>query len=1743
MSGIHDAITALIDQEHTLPLTQETTQPWPFVQRLFAKDGYFPGGLTITAAKLTSPSADTATVSGTTVIGAMGLSVEATFSGSGNAVDLDLSLCITLAKLTGDGSTLRVEAEWQPKVTFKSNGGDRTFELNVARGVLHIGSVELTASLEMPTAEIMPRRKPGTLGLMDGAWLSATMPGPQIVAKVRPDKQLLSTVTDAHALGEVGALSLEEIRLTADPWSGTYSLAVEAGGDWEVLSKCHLTEVSALLVYSSEDGITSARLHAAITLGKVALLVAATHDAAASGWHFEGSLAQDAELDVGTFVADVMKQLDIKGECPEALRGAMITRLSIALGTAAKDLAIRCEASMPVRGGRPLDITLDIYLDGLSTNFHGTVQLGSLLFDLVFDAGEGSRTLLASYTDTEGGEVTLGDLIAPFLDKNDTTDQSLVKLTENASFSIKDAFFAYESRGDDPAHWLLAADVEAGVDFSGLPVVGASFPPGQGARLLFQPLITSGGINSTGLESLVQRGGLTLPSPLPGKKGFSITTRVALAAEEIRLGLPVGMSDGKMQHEPQAEAEPAPPEVARVDDVSWMAVQKSFGPLALERLGVRYHEGTLGFLLDAHLSAAGLSLALQGFGAEVNVANPRRITTTLDGIALDFSAPGIEIGGSLLRQNAGADADKPDDVEYLGTAVIKAGALTIDAIGSYRTVDGHPSLFVYAALDYPIGGPSFFFVTGLAAAFGYNRAFKLPPIEKLASFPLLADGVGKGDVRSASALRAASVALREYIPPELGAVFLGVGIKFSSFQTISSSALLTASFGKEVAISLIGRSELVMPAGVTRDEAVAVVEMAWLASYRPDDGLLALRAQLSPGSYIFSRDCQLAGGFAFHSWFSGKHEGQFVLTLGGYHPEFDLASRPHFPKVPRVSIAWHKDAVSIKGDAYYALTSSAAMLGGHLEILWEKHPYKAWLKAGIDCLFEWQPLHYKGEAYVELGASYTFELAGTRHITIEIGANLTVWGPPFSGRARVNLVLFSFDVAFGSAAAEPPPVHLFHDDEGGNGRGFSALLPEAGKCCTVSVKGGLSRFVEADKVWVVDPKALCLVVDSVIPAKRIHAEAMPPGADPGPDAGALSRFGIAPMQADHDDVVSETTIIVTKLGGTAWQPKDLCYRRLTKGYPAALWGERKPQGVRGKAGAADETLVQALAGVEIRPGEVKDTGASRPHAGAELHERHRPALSEGVYDIQVTQRLGTKPGTHAHADDASRQLVAKASLRFEVPGEHTSLPASCIHGVFPPQGSLGDHATSLPQIILERSTLPWECQAEVEGADENTPWLALLVFDGEKKAVADEKATQDAMPGPARITVSAAEIPTALELKRLCHVRVTKGPGGAERAVVVARRPASLGRLSTAHLVSLRGMKVTGTTCELISLHSWSFSCPAGGAGFRSLVESVAKACILGTTERLGYASPDGQRTVADYRGPLVPISSSAAGRLAKGAASSGRPDISHAAAQEIGRLLALENKSVSVGLLRLKRSLAQAARHESQARAAEHLHPRRPTGATTGAPLSGRLLPTGLRRLLTPELAAWTEGLLKLEGVPFRYLLPDERQLPKESLRSFALDERWLANLLVGALGVGGTWTLDETATADLPGFKQAMHAGADPVGEGERPFGALPRLTGIVLRSELVSGWPAMGVVADDNLAPLVTRRCSKNILLVLFQGTVKTVSFRLPPETLHFEARDQGKPGEGVPGDWLKHATSSVDLGPCFDLAKQEEVPFEI
>lgn len=184
---------------------------------------------------------------------------------------------------------------------------------------------------------------------------------------------------------------------------------------------------------------------------------------------------------------------------------------------------------------------------------------------------------------------------------------------------------------------------------------------------------------------------------------------------------------------------------------------------------------------------------------------------------------------------------------------------------------------------------------------------------------------------------------------------------------------------------------------------------------------------------------------------------------------------------------------------------------------------------------------------------------------------------------------------------------------------------------------------------------------------------------------------------------------------------------------------------------------------------------------------------------------------------------------------------------------------------------------------------------------------------------------------------------------------------------------------------------------------------------------------------------------------------------------------------------------------------------------LGPRITPAEVRRFLA--------RLRLLEGVPFSYLVPDAELLPPESIRFFYIDRAWTDALIQGALSVGTVSSADRT---QLESLYQEIRNEIDeeerlvrmPGGERVQQGPAGP-VTGFVLRSRAVSGWPGLHVRAyrqelggpDDAVIPesdprriklLRMERLAPAVMLVLFDGIPAVVHVEEPRQGIQFGVR---------------------------------------
>ncbi len=404
-----------------------------------------------------------------------------------------------------------------------------------------------------------------------------------------------------------------------------------------------------------------------------------------------------------------------------------------------------------------------------------------------------------------------------------------------------------------------------------------------------------------------------------------------------------------------------------------------------------------------------------------------------------------------------------------------------------------------------------------------------------------------------------------------------------------------------------------------------------------------------------------------------------------------------------------------------------------------------------------------------------------------------------------------------------------------------------------------------------------------------------------------------------------------------------------------------------------------------------------------------------------------------------------------------------------------------------------------------------------------------------------ALLPTVDDLALLAHVRQQTSHSldanqpevelASELAVVISNRLPLSGGSTTMYLVSLEDRfhqdgRFHCVSCSnddyirLVCLKSYEFSCLEPKYSFRGLLTHLDQATLRlpakGINDPLepylaqGYVPLPhhfrrGDRKISWYHGPLVPWQNASsqdatsltkrrprvADQLLRYNEQTGLLDTSYASAWELGRLLSLQDKRLSLGLFNWKQACLQAARKKQQSRSDHHLR-----------------VDAYAEQLPVPqEINDWFQQLSLLQGVPFNYLVPDDRLLPPESIRLFWIDPLWIDCLLDGAFSIGRV-----TAANSVQDSPDQVIDDRNEQRERKQP------ITGCLLHSEVVAGFPDLMIdgyhlaVSDDNrdspnlpsknkLSILRRERLSDHTLICLFDGEVNAIDLSLKPEALHF------------------------------------------
>ncbi|PTL80851.1 DUF6603 domain-containing protein [Vitiosangium sp. GDMCC 1.1324] len=985
------------------------------------------------------------------------------------------------------------------------------------------------------------------------------------------DSELDVTQLISHFMGHerypaLPSLSIRDLAFSYHPGSGRYSARAELNGAWLVPGGGRL-EMEGLTIGVEGAGHGAVALSARgvfYFLGSRAIL-RADHVGEGRGWIFEGDLIDDPRVSpealaggalefgardgsgAGTPVTPRMlstvalRDLHVRvdtGTQEYAFRGTGAFRLGEGADTSqAAALTLHLDARRPA-ADRPHEISV-----GASLSLFEPGTAVERVFSADFDQQDERELMVAAYGG-QGSVVDLGRLLAQLM----PSVQGWVPSGLSVGLNHAQLALLKSAEGDKA---LFAVELGTGLELSKLPLVGGTFPRGRRLDLVFQLLLARDRFESGDIAWLNQLtpSGVTKLREEGVDAGATLHAHVQVAGISSTLDLPLQVAVTPVDASTRLDVS-AP---ARADSakVAWVDLQKGFGPLHVGRVGVGLSGQQLVLLLDASLHAPALTLSLQGLGVGFALSDlsahdfaPR---FHLDGLGVDLRSGDLELGGGL-RHLPGAEGED----RYDGALTLRYGRLAISALGSYaRMKDGHPSMFVWALVD-AVGGPTFFRVEGMSVGFGYNRRLVLPTAEGVRTYPLVTQAMAAPSER----LDLWSMAERLLLTPAVGEHFLGVGVHFTSFQLIEGVALLFARFGSELEFDLLGEATLRVPAQTPPGGTPLVnASLSLLARFLPEQGELCVRGVLSPGAYVLSPDCHLSGGFALASWFHGEHAGDFVLTLGGYHPSFRVPA--WYPKVPRLALNWRVDErLTLKADAYLALTPSAVMTGGHFEADWRDGSLHAWFRAGLDMVLGWKPYRYHAEASISIGVTYGV-------FSADLTAELVCDGPPFSGRAHVSWLVFSFDLEFGRPARPPPAVTW--------GEFRADLLPAKGLLVLNAAggrapDGGGRNGPAQGELGTLHPGELRIRVDSAVPITS--------------SAPGSPRLGVAPMAATLDSTLSVEIKYGDEIVTSRFQIDPV-----SGSVPAALWGQA--HGKQPHASLHAPRLIEdVVVGYEIR---------SKPH--------------------------------------------------------------------------------------------------------------------------------------------------------------------------------------------------------------------------------------------------------------------------------------------------------------------------------------------------------------------------------------------------------------------------------------------------------------------------------------------------------------------------------------------------------------------
>ena len=747
----------------------------------------------------------------------------------------------------------------------------------------------------------------------------------------------------------------------------------------------------------------------------------------------------------------------------------------------------------------------------------------------------------------------------------------------------------------------------------------------------------------------------------------------------------------------------------------WLLIQRSFGPVYVEQVGlaVTLAEGQIrqmGILLDGQVSILGLTAAVDGLQVSFVLGAGSAFAGTswqvdLAGLAISADTAGLSLEGGLRK------FEDSTGVQYVGMLLGRFAVYGISVYGGYgRTADAqgtYASFFAFGAINGPIGGVPAFFVTGIGGGLGINRLLIVPTdLSKFGDYPLI-KALDPAAQPSPDPMQDLT-RVAGYFPPQRGAFWFAAGVSFTSFALVDGVAVLAVQIGDGLEIDLLGLARMALP---RPQFAIVSIEVALVVRFSTRDGILWVQAQLTDNSWLLYPDVRLTGGFAYVIWFGGALRGEFVFTLGGYHPDFH---RDGYPQVPRLGFQWQWEIFTIKGGAYFALTSDAVMAGGSIEASADFDVASVSATLSADGIVYFDPFHFCVVVSATVTGSIDLWIFSG---SVSVTATITVEGPQFHGTASVDLGPTSVTVEFGDPGQEAWRLLGWLEFvqkylELGAGGAARALASVAGRG---SQPGAISGGTQAPTPDGTSAHPFVVVAEfeltlaSTIPLTVVRVRGALVGAVPGDGLG-VAPMGLGSLPSSIDIGMAEVTP-----GSSRADAPELSQMQVAAAadgrFPPGVWGLAKPQDdpplPTGStvAGISQVTLTaEAAEGHGLGPYayDKVETGAHLPLPFGFERVFREPFLGDVT---ELTDLVPAEPDTSPALFAAATDWLARSGP------SRTALRAYAGERVAPPRlGALTDRLTPdelpVPDVVTrpiddpppDRTILPPEAAAMLSAA-------------------------------------------------------------------------------------------------------------------------------------------------------------------------------------------------------------------------------------------------------------------------------------------------------------------------------------------------------------------------------------------------------------------------------------------------------------